>query len=66
MVRSRHTWKFGGQYLAADNSSNSQTFFGGRFNLTAQLPFITLASGCCEAGINLLLNSERILKGSDA
>ncbi len=41
-VRSAHTLKFGGQYVAVDNSSNSQTFFGGRFNFTPQLPLIAL------------------------
>ncbi|MEK6323690.1 MAG: carboxypeptidase regulatory-like domain-containing protein [Acidobacteriota bacterium] len=42
LVRSGHTFKFGGQFLAADNSSNSQTFFGGRFNFTAQLTLLAL------------------------
>lgn len=42
IVRSAHTFKFGGQYLAADYSTNSQTFFGGRFNFTPQLPLIAL------------------------
>ena len=42
LVRSAHTFKFGGQYLAADYSTNSQTFFGGRFNFTQQLPLIAL------------------------
>lgn len=42
LVRNAHTLKFGGQYIAVDNSSNSQTFFGGRFNFTPQLPLISL------------------------
>ncbi|MFY9572028.1 MAG: carboxypeptidase regulatory-like domain-containing protein, partial [Blastocatellia bacterium] len=42
LVRNAHTFKFGGQYLAADYSANSRTFFGGRFNFTPQLPLIAL------------------------
>jgi Carboxypeptidase regulatory-like domain len=42
LVRGAHTLKFGGQYVAADYSTNSQTFFGGRFNFTPQLPLIAL------------------------
>jgi outer membrane receptor protein involved in Fe transport len=38
MVRGSHTFKFGGQFQAVDNSNNSQTFFGGRFNFGAVLP----------------------------
>ncbi len=42
LVRGDHTFKFGGQYQAVNNSNDSQTFFGGRFNFTAQLPLISL------------------------
>ena len=42
LVRGAHTIKVGGQLVSADNSSNSQTFFGGRFNFTPQLPLIAL------------------------
>lgn len=38
MVRGTHTFKMGGQYQAVDNSSDSQTFFGGRFNFGTALP----------------------------
>ena len=51
MVRSGHTWKFGGAYAGVDNSSNSQTFFGGRFNFTAQLPFISLVPAAARPGL---------------
>lgn len=42
MVRSGHTWRFGGQYQAVQNVTNTQTFFGGRFNFGAALPLIAL------------------------
>jgi hypothetical protein len=42
LVRGSHTFKVGGQYQAINNATDSQTFFGGRFNFTAQLPLISL------------------------
>jgi hypothetical protein len=58
LVRSGHTWKFGGAYSGINNSTNSQTFFGGRFNFTAQLPFITLVPAAARpAVIGFLLAS---------
>jgi hypothetical protein len=42
MVRGVHTLRLGGLYQAVNNSTDSQTFFGGRFNFTAQLPLIAL------------------------
>src|SRR5262245_11464074 len=65
LVRSRHTWKLGGQYLAADNSSNSQTFFGGRFNFTAQLPFITLVPAAARPGLISFLTANGGVLGQD-
>ncbi len=41
IVSGSHTYKFGGQYQAVNNSSDSQTFFGGRFNFGAALPIIS-------------------------
>lgn len=38
LVRGAHTIKVGGQYQAVNNSSDSQTFFGGRFNFGTALP----------------------------
>jgi hypothetical protein len=38
LVRGAHTFKVGGQYQAVNNSSDSQTFFGGRFNFGTALP----------------------------
>ncbi|HLF83754.1 MAG TPA: carboxypeptidase regulatory-like domain-containing protein [Blastocatellia bacterium] len=51
LVRSAHTLKFGGQYVAVDNSTNSQTFFGGRFNFTPQLPLIALVPSAARASL---------------
>lgn len=51
LVRNAHTLKFGGQYVAIDNSTNSQTFFGGRFNFTAQLPLISLVPAAARPGL---------------
>jgi hypothetical protein len=51
LVRSAHTLKFGGQYVAADYSTNSQTFFGGRFNFTPQLPLIALVPAANRAAL---------------
>lgn len=51
LVRSAHTLKFGGQYVAADYSTNSQTFFGGRFNFTPQLPLIALVPAANRASL---------------
>lgn len=49
LVRGAHTLKLGGQYQTIDNSSNSQTFFGGRFNFTAQLTLIALVPAAVRA-----------------
>jgi hypothetical protein len=51
LVRSAHTIKVGGQLVSADNSSNSQTFFGGRFNFTPQLPLIALVPAASRAAL---------------
>ena len=42
LVRGSHTLKVGGQFQAIDNSSNSQTFFGGRFNFGSVLPLSSI------------------------
>ncbi|HSE35900.1 MAG TPA: carboxypeptidase regulatory-like domain-containing protein [Blastocatellia bacterium] len=56
-VRNAHTLKFGGQYVAVDNSSNSQTFFGGRFNFTPQLPLISLVPAPARPGLIAFLTA---------
>ena len=65
LVRSGHTWKFGGHFLAANYSSNSQTFFGGRFNFTAQLPFITLVPAAARPGLIAFLAANGGALGQD-
>ncbi|HSB10942.1 MAG TPA: carboxypeptidase regulatory-like domain-containing protein [Blastocatellia bacterium] len=65
LVRSSHTWKFGGQYVAVNNSSNSQTFFGGRFNFTAQLPFISLVPAAARPGLIGFLTTSGGALGQD-
>ena len=42
LVRGTHTFKFGGQFQFVDNSNNSQTFFGGRFNFGSVLPLANI------------------------
>src|SRR6185503_11567100 len=42
LVRGVHTFRLGGQYQLVNNATDSQTFFGGRFNFTAQLTLIAL------------------------
>jgi len=57
LARGAHTLKLGGQYVAVDNSSNSQTFFGGRFNFTPQLPLIALVPVATRAPLIALLTT---------
>jgi outer membrane receptor protein involved in Fe transport len=45
LVRGTHTFKLGGQLQFVDNSNNSQTFFGGRFNFGSVLPLATIING---------------------
>jgi hypothetical protein len=42
LVRSSHTWRFGGQYQAIQNATDTETYFGGRFNFGAAIPLINL------------------------
>ncbi|MCI0485622.1 MAG: carboxypeptidase regulatory-like domain-containing protein [Blastocatellia bacterium] len=42
LVRGSHTFKIGGQYQAIDNTTNSQTFFGGRFNFGTAIPLANI------------------------
>ncbi len=49
LVRGDHTLKLGGQYQYINNATDSQTFFGGRFNFTAQLTLIALVPAAVRA-----------------
>jgi hypothetical protein len=42
LVRSGHTWRLGGQYQAVQNATDTETFFGGRFNFGAAIPLLNL------------------------
>lgn len=41
-ITGNHTWKFGGSAFIHRITSNSETFFGGRFNFGAALPLSTI------------------------
>jgi hypothetical protein len=72
LVRGSHTFKVGGQYQAVDNSANSQTFFGGRFNFGTALPLSNIialnpALGPAVLGqINTFLRANGGALGADA
>jgi hypothetical protein len=72
LVRGTHTFKVGGQYQAVNNSSNSQTFFGGRFNFGTALPLSNIialnpALGPTVLGqINTFLRTNGGALGADA
>jgi hypothetical protein len=42
LVQSGHTWRFGGQFQAVQNATDTQTYFGGRFNFGAAIPLKNL------------------------
>jgi carboxypeptidase family protein len=66
LVRGSHTWKFGGQLQAVDNSSNSQTFFGGRFNFGNVLPLINIVPAANRTALITLLRTSGGTLGTDA
>ncbi len=57
-VLGAHTFKFGGQFQAIDNSSNSQTFFGGRFNFGTALPLGLLIPASVQAQLIPFLTAQ--------
>ncbi|MFY9608321.1 MAG: carboxypeptidase regulatory-like domain-containing protein [Blastocatellia bacterium] len=66
LVRGNHTLKLGGQFQAVDNSSNSQTFFGGRFNFGNVLPLITLVPAANRPALIGFLQANGGALGADA
>jgi hypothetical protein len=66
MVRGTHTFKFGGQFQAIDNSANSQTFFGGRFNFGNVLPLINLVPAANRPALIGFLSASGGALGADA
>jgi hypothetical protein len=58
LVRGEHSFKIGGQVQFIDNSNNSQTFFGGRFNF-GSLPLIPfLVPAASQPAVNAFLVSQ--------
>lgn len=58
LVRSGHTWRFGGQYQAVQNVTDTQTFFGGRFNFGAALPLIALTPSAVRTPLVTFLTQQ--------
>jgi Carboxypeptidase regulatory-like domain/TonB dependent receptor len=58
LVRGAHTLRIGGQYQAVFNSSDSQTFFGGRFNFGAALPLIALTPAAVRTPLVTFLTQQ--------
>ncbi|HKP84577.1 MAG TPA: TonB-dependent receptor [Blastocatellia bacterium] len=66
LVRGAHTFKLGGQYQFINNATDSQTFFGGRFNFTAQLPLISLVPAAARPPLIAFLTANGGPLGTDA
>ncbi len=49
LVRAGHTWRFGGQYQAVQNATDTETYFGGRFNFGAAIPLLNLVPAAVQA-----------------
>ncbi len=58
MVRSEHTWRFGGQYQGVQNVTDTQTYFGGRFNFGAAIPLINLVPSAVQAPLVAFLTQQ--------
>ncbi|HYP29883.1 MAG TPA: carboxypeptidase regulatory-like domain-containing protein [Blastocatellia bacterium] len=57
LVRGSHTLKLGGQWQAINNSTNSETFFGGRFNFGAAIPLSNIIAAGAGAPTLTALNN---------
>lgn len=58
LVRAGHTWRFGGQYQAVQNVTDTQTYFGGRFNFGAALPLIALTPSAVRTPLITFLTQQ--------
>jgi Carboxypeptidase regulatory-like domain/TonB dependent receptor len=58
LVRGAHTLRLGGLYQGVFNASDSQTFFGGRFNFGAALPLIALTPAAVRAPLVTFLTQQ--------
>ncbi|HXG64734.1 MAG TPA: carboxypeptidase regulatory-like domain-containing protein, partial [Blastocatellia bacterium] len=65
LVRGSHTWKFGGQFQAVNNSSDNETFFGGRFNFGAAIPLIAIVPAAARPGLIGFLQANGGALGAD-
>ncbi|HXG66755.1 MAG TPA: hypothetical protein VNO70_16760, partial [Blastocatellia bacterium] len=65
LVRGSHTWKVGGQFQAVNNSTDSQTFFGGRFNFGAAIPLIAIVPAAARPGLIGFLQANGGALGAD-
>lgn len=58
VVRAGHTWRFGGIYQAVQNVTDTQTYFGGRFNFGAALPLIALTPSAVRVPLVTFLTQQ--------
>jgi carboxypeptidase family protein len=58
LVRSGHTWRFGGLYQAVMNATDTQTYFGGRFNFGAAIPLINLVPSTVQGPLVAFLTAQ--------
>ena len=58
LVRAAHTWRVGGLYQAVQNVTDTQTYFGGRFNFGAALPLIALTPSAVRAPLVTFLTQQ--------
>lgn len=58
LVRSTHTLRFGGQYQAIQNATDSETYFGGRFNFGAAIPLINLVPAAVQGPLVAFLTQQ--------
>jgi hypothetical protein len=58
LVRTGHTWRFGGQYQAVQNATDTQTFFGGRFNFGAAIPLFGLVPTSVQGPLATFLTQQ--------
>jgi hypothetical protein len=58
LVRGTHTLRLGGLYQAVFNATDSQTFFGGRFNFGAAIPLINLVPAAVRTPLVAFLTQQ--------
>ena len=58
LVRSTHTLRFGGQYQGIQNATDTETFFGGRFNFGAAIPLKNLVPAAVAPALTAYLQAQ--------